>query len=172
MKTTAFVALFLLCGAGMRALADAPVNTLADGRAGRISFKAANRMSTVWTLVAGTYAMSDTIWGDLFMPEVVSGVVSAMVISHGSSGPNVNERAWAEMFAGMGVATFVIDHFSGRGIAGTGSDQSQISGPVPAADGLMALRLLATHPRIDPGRIGYIGFSKGGAAQERRHRPH
>jgi dienelactone hydrolase len=30
------------------------------------------------------------------------------------------------------------------------------------ADALAALRLLATHPRIDPERIGVIGFSKGG----------
>lgn len=30
------------------------------------------------------------------------------------------------------------------------------------ADALHALRLLATHPRIDPERIGVIGFSKRG----------
>ena len=30
------------------------------------------------------------------------------------------------------------------------------------ADALVALKLLATHPRIEPARIGVLGFSKGG----------
>jgi dienelactone hydrolase len=33
-----------------------------------------------------------------------------------------------------------------------------------AAGALAALRLLATHPQIDPKRIGVIGFSRGGSA--------
>ena len=40
-------------------------------------------------------------------------------------------------------------------------------GVLPAADAagaLAALRLLATHPQIDPKRIGVIGFSRGGSA--------
>jgi dienelactone hydrolase len=44
----------------------------------------------------------------------------------------------------------------------TATDQSQLPTAAHVADALAALRLLATHPRIDPERIGVIGFSKGG----------
>lgn len=149
---------FCLSAAGEFARADTPATTLADGRTGRITFSVAAGNSELSTLVNRSYDVSDTIWGDLLMPEGVNGVVPAMVISHGSGGVEMLSYAWAEMFAGMGVATFVIDHFSGRGKS---SDQITVS--VTAADGLMALRLLTTHPRIDASRIGYIGFSRGGS---------
>jgi dienelactone hydrolase len=157
------IAAFILWAVGDVAFADTPVNTLADGRTGRISFTVADRTSSLAVLVNRTYVLSDTIWGDLLMPEGVTGVVPAMVISHGSAGLQALSYAWAEMFTSMGVAAFVIDHFSGRGFGSTYSDQSQINQAVVPADGLMALRLLATHPRIDASRVGYIGFSKGGA---------
>lgn len=158
------IAAFCLCLGCHLALADTAVNTLEDGRTGRISFTVASRTSTLSNLVNRSYAASDTISGDLLLPEGVTGKVPAMVISHGSGGLAVLSYAWAQMFTSMGVAAFVIDHFSGRGILNTASDQSQINTPVVGADGLMALRLLATHPQIDTSRIGYIGFSKGGAA--------
>jgi len=162
MKRLMAIAAFFLCAVGESALADTPITTLADGRTGRISFSVAAGSSTLGSLVNRTYVVSDTISGDLLMPEGVTGIVPAMVISHGSGGLVVKVHAWAEMLASMGVATFVIDHFSGRGIVSTASDQSQINSNVIATDALMALRLLTTHPQIDASRVGHIGFSKGG----------
>jgi len=162
MKLLIATAAFCLCSVAEFALADTPVTSLADGRTGRITFSVAAGSSTLGSLVNRTYVVSDTISGDLLMPEGVTGAVPAMVISHGSGGLAVLSYAWAEMFARMGVAAFVIDHFNGRGFSSTYSDQSLINSNVIAADGLMALRLLATHPRIDASRVGYIGFSKGG----------
>lgn len=64
--------------------------------------------------------------------------------------------------ARMGIAAFVVDSFGPRNIGQTATDQSQLSTAANVADALAALRLLSTHPRIDPARIGVLGFSKGG----------
>ena len=63
----------------------------------------------------------------------------------------------------MGIAAFVIDNFTGRGVVETATDRSRLSSMADAAGALAALRLLATHPAIDPKRIGVIGFSRGGS---------
>jgi len=57
---------------------------------------------------------------------------------------------------------FVVDSFGPRNVGQTATDQSQLSTAVNVADALAALKLLATHPRVDPARIGVLGFSKGG----------
>ncbi len=72
------------------------------------------------------------------------------------------EIAWASRLEAQGLATFVIDSFAPRGIASTGADQSQLSIAASVADAFAALKLLSTHPGIDPARIGVMGFSKGG----------
>ena len=90
-------------------------------------------------------------------------VFRPMVISHGSGGILADrEPMWAERLRKQGVATFLVDSFAPRGIASTGADQSRLPLAASIADALHALQLLSTHPRIDPTRIGIIGFSKGG----------
>lgn len=64
----------------------------------------------------------------------------------------------------MGVATFVIDSFTARGIVSTVNDQSQLGRLAMIVDAYRALDLLARHPRIDPARIALMGFSRGGQA--------
>jgi dienelactone hydrolase len=44
----------------------------------------------------------------------------------------------------------------------TATDQNALNTMAMAADALNALKLLATHPRIDPRRIAVMGFAKGG----------
>ena len=73
-----------------------------------------------------------------------------MVVVHGSSGVLQNEWEWAKRLNELGVATFVIDNFTGRGVTETATDQSRLSPSADAAGALAALRLLATHPAIDP----------------------
>jgi dienelactone hydrolase len=75
-----------------------------------------------------------------------------------------NDWDWAKRLNDLGVATFVIDNFTGRGVKETATDQSRLSPAADVAGALAALRLLATHPSIDPSRIGVIGFSRGGSA--------
>jgi dienelactone hydrolase len=85
-----------------------------------------------------------------------------MVIVHGSGGVTKGEWEWANRINELGIASFVIDNFTGRGIRETETDQFRLSPLADIAGALAALRLLATHPGIDPKHIGIIGFSRGG----------
>jgi dienelactone hydrolase len=89
--------------------------------------------------------------------------VPAMVIAHGSGGvSDAREGRWTSRLNEIGIAAFYFDSFGPRGIRDTVTDQSQLSPAANVADALFALKLLATHPRIDPERIGVMGFSRGG----------
>lgn len=140
------------------------VTDLSDGRRGHIVFESETPSGPTEFLAGG--APSSIIDGDLVFPEETGSAparVPAMVISHGSGGILADrEPVWAERLRKQGVATFLVDSFAPRGIASTGADQSRLPLAASIADALHALRLLSTHPRIDPTRIGIIGFSKGG----------
>lgn len=141
------------------------VSNLADGRSGQILFPSVTPSGPTQFLAGD--APASVISGTLVFPneggDSAGERLPAMVISHGSGGilPD-RELAWAERLRKLGVATFVVDSFGPRGIASTGADQSRLPLAASVADALHALGLLATHPRIDPTRIGIIGFSKGG----------
>ncbi len=88
----------------------------------------------------------------------------AVVLLHGSSGPSSREDEWARFLNRLGIATLLIDSFTGRGIVNTVNDQSQLGRLTMIVDAYRALALLAAHPRIDPSRIAVMGFSRGGQA--------
>ena len=88
----------------------------------------------------------------------------AVVLLHGSSGISGFVDDWAQFINGMGVATFVLDSFTARGIESLNNDQSRLSRLATTVDAYRALELLAKHPRIDPERIVVMGFSRGGQA--------
>ena len=155
-------AAFLLLGTPSPLLAE-PVSSLADGRAGRIEFRSETPNGPT-ELVRRTYPVAGSVVvGTLVVPQTADGRTSAMVIAHGSGGilPG-REDAWAARLNALGIATFVVDSFTPRGLQSTSRDQSRLSTMANLADALAALRLLATHPRIDPARIGVMGFSRGG----------
>ncbi len=104
------------------------------------------------------------IWGTLGLPAGGHAPYPAMVLAHGSGGiePKDWER-WVPLLNRMGVATFVVDSFTPRGISRTVDDQGQLDQSSNDADALFALKLLAADPRIDPARIGVMGFSRGGS---------
>ena len=102
------------------------------------------------------------IFGTLQMPKKATGPVPAMVIAHGSAGVADRESWWADHLNDIGVAAFIVDSFTPRNIRDTSTDQTQLSTAANVADAFTALKLLATHPKIDRQRIGVIGFSKGG----------
>jgi dienelactone hydrolase len=154
----------------------APYTTLAAAPTGRIGFQTTTPSITEF-LRGVSPAAASVIWGDLELPAGRVGRSPAIVLVHGSTGVGPREDRWADELRQAGVATFVLDSFTGRAIASTATDQSQLSSLAMIGDAYRALELLATHPRIDPDRIAVMGFSKGGgvalyAALRRFHRQH
>jgi dienelactone hydrolase len=101
------------------------------------------------------------IAGELRLP-VGDGPFPAVVLVHGSGGVGSNVNRWAGELNEIGVATFLLDCFTGRGIQSTIPDQSRLGGLAMIYDAYRALELLCRHPGIDSTRVGLMGFSKGG----------
>ncbi len=88
----------------------------------------------------------------------------AVILMHGSSGVGPNIEPWTALFNEMGIATFVIDGFTGRGITTVGANQAMLGRLNLIRDIYAGLDILAKHPRIDRERIVLMGFSRGGQA--------
>ena len=83
---------------------------------------------------------------------------------HGSSGVGATIEAWVHEFNAMGISTFVIDGFTGRGLTAVGPNQALLGRLNLIVDIYRSLEILAKHPRVDPDRIVLMGFSRGGQA--------
>jgi dienelactone hydrolase len=105
-----------------------------------------------------------TLAGELRLPRPGNDRLPLVVLLHGSGGISGSVTDWEQDLNSMGVATFVIDSFTARGIVSTVTDQSQLGRLAMIVDAYRALDLLARHPRIDPTRIALMGFSRGGQA--------
>ena len=103
-----------------------------------------------------------TVAGELRLPRNGTDRLPLVVLLHGSGGVGSSVTDWEEYFLSLGVATFVIDSFSGRGVVNTNNDQSQLGRLVQIEDAYRAIAVLSRHPRIDPNRIMLMGFSRGG----------
>ncbi|WP_246258040.1 dienelactone hydrolase family protein [Pararobbsia alpina] len=103
-----------------------------------------------------------TVAGELRLPRSGNERFPLVILLHGSGGIGGFVTDWEEQFLAMGVATFVIDSFTGRGIVSTINDQSQAGRLVQMEDAYRALALLEKHPRIDSGRVMLMGLSRGG----------
>jgi dienelactone hydrolase len=93
-----------------------------------------------------------------------SGKLPVVLMMHGSSGVGASIEPWAHQFNAMGISTFVIDGFSGRGLTAVGPNQALLGRLNLIVDIYRALEILAKHPRVDPDRIVLMGFSRGGQA--------
>jgi dienelactone hydrolase len=115
-------------------------------------------------LTGDTAGKRVTLAGELRIPRLGNDRLPAVILVHGSGGVNVSHDRWAQDINSIGVATFIVDTFSGRGIVNTILDQSQLHSLAMMLDAYRALGELARHPRIDPERIAVMGFSKGAVA--------
>jgi len=111
-----------------------------------------------------------TIWGTLKFPaNAPDKNVPVIVILHGMGGIGVWDEHWRDIFNSMGLATFNVDsNWARRNCKKDNKFKKAIPwcaainrGMNRIIDGYGALELLSKHPRIDPKRIGCMGFSLG-----------
>jgi dienelactone hydrolase len=114
-------------------------------------------------LKGDAYGRPTTIAGVLRIAQG-TGRLPLVVIVAGSGGHAAGTDVWDRQFESMGISTFAMDSFAGRGIVSTGVDQSQLGRLNMIIDLYRSLAVLAAHPRVDPNRIAVMGFSRGGQA--------
>jgi dienelactone hydrolase len=104
-----------------------------------------------------------TVAGELRIAQG-AGRLPVVVLMHGSSGVGATMDPWVRSINAIGISTFVIDGFSGRGLTAVGPNQGLLGRLNFILDIYRSLDILAKHPRVDPERIVLMGFSRGGQA--------
>jgi dienelactone hydrolase len=102
------------------------------------------------------------IAGELRLPQGASGRLPAVVLMHGSGGAGPREELWSKTFNEMGIASFLVDSFSGRGLTSVSANQAMLGRFNMILDAYRAHANLSAHARIDRSRIALMGFSRGG----------
>jgi hypothetical protein len=94
---------------------------LLPGQEGVISLDSVNA-ARHGQLVKKTYdSTPDPIFGTSLPPTDLSAIVPAIVIAHGTGGVSQGrEFEWAEYLNNLGIAGFVVDSFTPRGIGAGG----------------------------------------------------
>lgn len=105
-----------------------------------------------------------TLTATLNLPQEARDRYPAVVVVHTIAGYLANnEGQYAAELRKAGFATLTYDSFAARRTTGIALARSGPGlWPSGVADAYAALKLLAGHPRIDPGRIAIVGFSYGG----------
>jgi len=153
-----------LCGVALLLVAGAavlPARAAEPGATARISFQSLTLPPTE----LGVFNAGGTptaIWGDLQLPPNAPPRAPAVVLLHGAGGITPNLAEWAAEVHRLGMASFVVDSFTPRGIRETRTGAASINIATRVVDAYRALELLAAHPRIDPEGIAVMGFSQGG----------
>jgi dienelactone hydrolase len=114
-------------------------------------------------LTGDAEAKATDVSGQLRLPAA-AGRLPVVVLIHGSGGMGPNIEMWAREFNAIGIGSFAIDGFTGRGLTQTSTNQALLGRLNFILDIYRGLDVLAKHPRVDPQRIVLMGFSRGGQA--------
>ncbi len=155
------VAAFALCLTMPVAAAESPSTDIA----GRTELHAIHTLtlSDKQFLTGDAEAKVAIVSGQLRLPAA-TGRLPVVVLMHGSGGMGPNIEMWAREFNAIGIATFALDGFTGRGLTQTSTNQALLGRLNFILDIYRGLDILAKHPRVDPQRIVLMGFSRGGQA--------
>jgi dienelactone hydrolase len=165
-RVAGFAALLVvLLGQPRLACAQESVSDFSAGQpSGSYTFNSRTPKSFPDLLRDGAAGEVTPILGHLFLPPGAD-KVPAVIFMHGSGGLyEAMLDYWPKQFNAAGYALLALDTFGPRGVKNTAEDQSQVPFAADVADVYAALRLLASHPRIDAGRIALLGTSRGGIA--------
>jgi dienelactone hydrolase len=146
------------------AYAQTAVTSFSAGQPNGVYKFASSTPNALPDLFKGSTAPPADIVGHLFLPKG-GDKVPAIILMHGSGGIyGAMTDYWPKQFNAAGIAVFSLDTFGPRGVKSTAEDQSQVPFAADIVDVFAALKLVASHPRIDPKRIAIMGFSRGGIA--------
>jgi dienelactone hydrolase len=95
------------------------------------------------------------------------GPFPAVIIGHSIGGWSENaEGIYVKHLLAAGYVVAGLDHFGPRNIARAADVPGAFTPITSVSDALLALRLLATHPKVKADRIGVMGLSMGGITSE------
>jgi dienelactone hydrolase len=161
----ATVAAALLCAASLLSVSPSPAQTNPKEIAARVELHAfpSLTISDQQFLSGDANGKPVTMTGEFRIAQG-SGRLPVVILMHGSGGIGANIEPWTRAFDAMGVSTFAIDGFTGRGLTAVSTNQASLGRLNFILDIYRALDILAKHPRVDPDRIVLMGFSRGGQA--------
>ncbi|WP_291690021.1 dienelactone hydrolase family protein [Bradyrhizobium sp.] len=87
-----------------------------------------------------------------------------VILQHASSGYDARIDVWSRDLNELGISTLALDGFTARGLIDLNPNQALLGRLNLILDIYRSLEVLAKHPRVDPARIGLMGFSRGGQA--------
>jgi len=108
-----------------------------------------------------------SLGGQLRLAKSGSPKQPLVILLHSASGPITDGapyEEWPRILNEIGIATFAVDSYAGRGLVNYPGDPNKISFLTRIIDAYRALDVAAKDPRIDSSRIAVMGFSQGAAA--------
>ena len=141
---------------------DGPLS-LAAGQTGNISFQSIPLLTLNQFLSGKAPPGVQVIPGNLTLARDGADRMPVVILLHGGGGLYDGNTIydWASKLHSIGIATFVVNSNARQGCP---KCYSQNEGLPNMIDAFQAMALLSTHPRVDPDRIGLMGFSVGGIA--------
>jgi dienelactone hydrolase len=102
--------------------------TFGNGATGRVlEIASANPLNYYQAISRPAEMPKATIDGQLFLPPGAKGKLPLVMVVPGSLTVGPNHIAHAETLTDQGIAAFVLDPFSGRGVTSTVANQTQFS---------------------------------------------